>query len=208
MKYIIKSAKTVEEAVENALLELDLQKEEVEVEVLEESSKGFLGLIGGKDAKVKVIEIKDIEKISREFLEEIINSMDLKADINIKKESDRLTIDILGINPDDKGIIIGKRGNTLDAIQYLLSIFINKDEDEYIKVTIDVEGYREKREKSLIKLAQRMAQKAISSKIKVKLEPMNPYERRIIHSTLQDNERIVTFSEGKDPFRRVVIQLK
>lgn len=208
MKYIIESAKTVEEAIEKALLELNLEREQVEVDILDEGSKGFLGLIGARDAQVKLTEIKNIENMSREFLQKIIESMDLEASIDIKHEKDNLNIDIVGIDPEDKGIIIGKRGNTLDAIQYLLSIFINKDEDEYIRVTIDIEGYREKRKNTLIRLAQRMAQKAISSKIKVKLEPMNPYERRIIHFTLQDYKEITTYSEGKDPYRRVVIKLK
>ena len=208
MKYIIKSAKTVEEAIKKALLELNLKESEVDIEILEEGSRGFLGLIGNKDAEVKVTEIRNIEKLSREFLEKIIESMNLKADIDIKKEKNKLNIDIVGINPAEKGIIIGKRGNTLDAIQYLLSIFINKEEDEYIKIYLDIEGYRRKRETTIVRLAQKMAQKAISIKSEVKLEPMNPYERRIIHSTLQDYEGIKTYSEGNDPYRRVVIQVK
>ena len=208
MNYIIKSAKTVEDAVNEAIKELNLNKDQVEIEVLEEGSKGFLGLIGTKDARVKVTELKNIEKLSKEFLEKIIVSMDLEATVDVKREKKTLIIDIKGIDPEQKGIIIGKRGNTLDAMQYLLSIFVNKDEEDYIKVVLDIEGYREKREVTLVRLAQRMADKATSSKIPVKLEPMNPYERRIIHSTLQDNESVATFSEGNDPFRRVVIQAK
>ncbi|OLS02714.1 RNA-binding cell elongation regulator Jag/EloR [Tissierella creatinophila] len=208
MKYIIKSAKTFEEAKKEALSELKLEEHEVEIEVLEEASKGLFGLIGARDAKIKVTEIRNIEKLSKEFLEKVINSMDLKASIDIKREDNNLFVDIQGINPDDKGIIIGKRGNTLDALQYILSLFVNKEEGEYIKVILDVEGYRQKREITLVRLAQRMADKAISSKIQVKLEPMNPYERRIIHSTLQENKDIKTFSEGNDPYRRVVIQAK
>lgn len=208
MKYIIKSSKTVEEAVKDALLELNLKREEVEVEVLEEASRGFLGLIGTKDAKVKVTEIKNIEKMSEEFLQRMIQAMDLEASIEIKREKDVLSVDIVGIDPDDKGIIIGKRGNTLDAMQYLLSIFVNKEEEKYVKVVLDIEGYRKKREITLIKLAEKMAQKAVSIKGKVKLEPMNPYERRIIHFTLQDYKGVTTFSEGNEPFRRVVIQAK
>lgn len=208
MKYIIKSAKTVEEAKRAALEELNLEEHEVEVEVLEEGSRGFLGLIGTKDAEVKVTEIKNIEKMAKEFLEKIIVSMDLEATVDVKRKKKDLIIDIVGINPDDKGIIIGKRGNTLDAMQYLLSLFVNKEEDDYIKVVLDIEGYREKRENTLIRLAQRMAEKAISTDRQVKLEPMNPYERRIIHSTLQHVDGVQTFSEGKDPYRRVVIEKK
>ena len=208
MNYIIKSAKTVEEAIRQSLVELDLDREKVEVEVLEEGSRGFLGLIGTKDAKIKVSEIKDIEKLAKDFLGKLVSSMDLEATIDIKRQRNTLFIDIRGIDSDDKGIVIGKRGNTLDALQYLLSLFINKEEEDYIKIVLDIEGYREKREKTLIMLAHRMAEKAVSSNIQVKLEPMNPYERRMIHSTLQANDKIQTFSEGKEPYRRIVIQKK
>ncbi len=208
MNYIIKNAKTVEEATRQALLELNLERDQVQIEVLEEASRGFFGIIGAKDAKIKVSEIKDIEKLAKEFLEKIVSSMDLEASIDTKREKNTLFIDIKGIDPDDKGIIIGKRGNTLDAMQYLLSLFINKEEEDYMKIVLDIEGYREKREKTLIMLAQRMAEKAVSSSIQVKLEPMNPYERRIIHSALQSHKKIQTFSEGNEPYRRIVIQKK
>lgn len=208
MKSIIKSAKTIDEAINDALEELDLKRDQVEVEVLEEGSKGFLGLIGGKDARVKLVEIRNVENIAGEFLEKAITSMNLKADIDIKLQGNDLFVDILGIDPDDKGIIIGKRGNTLDALQYLLSLVVNRGEDNYIKVVVDIEGYRKKREITLKRLAERMAQKAIATKKQVKLEPMNPYERRIIHSTLQSFNEIKTYSEGNDPYRRVVIQVK
>lgn len=208
MKYIIKSAKTVEIAISEALLELNLNREEVEVEVLEEAKNGLFGLIGTKDATIKVSEIKNIEKLSKEFLRKIVHTMNLEATIEVKRDKNILNIDIVGIDPEEKGIIIGKRGNTLDAMQYLLSIFVNKEEEDYIKVILDIEGYRKKREITLTRLAQKMAQKAIATKVKVKLEPMNPYERRIIHSTLQDYKEITTFSEGNDPYRRVVIELK
>lgn len=208
MNYIIKSAKTVEEAIKQTLSELNLEREQVEVEILEEASRGFFGLIGAKDAKIKVSEIKNIEKLAKEFLEKIVTSMDLEASIETKREKNTLFIDVKGIDPDDKGIIIGKRGNTLDAMQYLLSLFINKEEEDYIKIVLDIEGYREKREKTLVRLAQRMSDKAVSNGIQVKLEPMNPYERRIIHSTLQSNRKIKTFSEGNEPYRRVVIEKK
>ncbi len=208
MKYIIKSAKTVEIAISEALLELNLNREEVEVEVLEEAKNGLFGLIGTKDATIKVSEIKNIEKLSKEFLRKIVHTMNLEATIEVKRDKNILNIDIVGIDPEEKGIIIGKRGNTLDAMQYLLSISVNKEEEDYIKVILDIEGYRKKREITLTRLAQKMAQKAIATKVKVKLEPMNPYERRIIHSTLQDYKEITTFSEGNDPYRRVVIELK
>src|SRR5699024_10386100 len=121
MKYVIKEGKSVEEAIDSALLELDANNDEVEVEVLEESSKGFLGFIGIKDAKVKVSIIKDLETISREFLNKILNYMNIEANIDIERKEDSISIDINNIKSRDKGIIIGKRGNTLDAVQYLLS---------------------------------------------------------------------------------------
>ena len=206
MEYIIKSAKTVDDAINEALLELGTEKEDVEVEIIDEGSKGFLGLIGGRDAEVKVIKVKKIEELAKEFLEKIVESMSLEASVKTKRENNNLIIDVVGINPKNKGIIIGKRGKTLDAIQYLLSIYVNKEEEEYIKVIMDIEGYRKKRKKSLIRLAKRMANKSLSSGRKVILEPMNPYERRIIHSTLQNFKGVETFSEGEDPYRRVVIK--
>lgn len=208
MKYIIKEAKTVDEAIEVALLELKVKREDVEIEILEEASKGILGLIGVKDARVKVTVVKDLISLSQEFLDKIIKSMDILASVQIVEESDKLLVEITDVNSRDKGILIGKRGNTLDSLQYLLSLYVNRDSDEYKKVILDIEGYRKKRENTLIKLAKRMADKAIRNKRVVKLEPMNPYERRVIHSCLQDYEGVTTYSEGTDPYRRIVIQAK
>lgn len=208
MNYIIKEAKTVDEAIEDALLELKVKREDVEIEVLEEASKGILGLIGVKDAKVKVTVVKNLAKLAQEFLDKLIKSMDIIAEVDVVEEADKLLVEISEVNPRDKGILIGKRGNTLDSLQYLLSLHINKDNDQYKKVILDIEGYREKREQTLIRLAKRMADKAIKNKRVVKLEPMNPYERRIIHSSLQDYEGVTTYSEGRDPYRRIVIQAK
>ncbi len=132
----------------------------------------------------------------------------IKGNAIVKKEDKTLFVEIVNISSSDMGIVIGKRGNTLDAIQYLLSLVINKDRDDYIKVIIDVKGYRERREETLIRLANKMANKAKYSQRPVKLEPMNPYERRIIHSALQNVDGINTYSEGEDPYRRVVIQAK
>ena len=117
-----------------------------------------------------------------------------------------MLINITNVNSRDKGILIGKRGNTLDALQYLISLYINRGNEEYVKIILDIEGYREKREETLIRLAKRMADTAIRNRRKVKLEPMNPYERRIIHSSLQDYKGVTTYSEGKDPYRRIVIE--
>ncbi len=208
MRSIVKMSKTVEEATDMALKELGVNKEDVHVEVLEEPSKGLFGLIGSKDAVVKVTVINDpVEKVKK-FLSRILSYMKIKGDCMAKKEGSCLYVEIVDISSSDTGIVIGKRGNTLDAIQYLLSLVINKDREDYIKVIVDVKGYRKRREDTLIKLANKMAQKAKYSNRPVKLEPMNPYERRIIHSALQHVDGIDTHSEGEDPYRRVVIQAK
>jgi spoIIIJ-associated protein len=208
MRYVIKQSGTVEDAINEALLELEVSREDVEVEIIEEASRGLFGLIGSKEAIVKVMVVNDAVHIAKEFLDNVFFYMSVSADTEISKDDDVLRIDITNVNPSDKGIIIGKRGNTLDAIQYLLSLTINKDRDDYIRVTLDIEDYRKKREETLVRLAERMADKARKSRRPVKLEPMNPYERRIIHSALQDFEEVTTYSEGSEPYRRVVIQVK
>lgn len=208
MKSVVKLGKTVDEAVQEALIELNAKEEDVEIEIIEEPSKGFLGLIGTKDATVKVSVVYDPKEIADVFLTKVLNSMDIDAAIIIKRKDDKLFIDITDISSTDKGIVIGKRGNTLDAIQYLLNIAINRNKDSYIKVIIDIEGYRDKREQTLIRLASKMAEKSKHTKRPIKLEPMNPYERRIIHFALQKVQNVTTYSEGKEPYRRVVIQSK
>ncbi len=208
MKSVIKIAKTIEEAIEQALIELDASEEDVEIKVIDEPSKGFFGLIGTKDAKVEVTIVYDPVQIADDFLSKLLSTMDIQAVNVINKDRKRLMIDITEISSTDKGIIIGKRGNTLDAIQYLISLAINKGKSKYLRVVVDTEGYRDKREKTLIKLANRMADKSKHSNRPVKLEPMNPYERRIIHFALQKVNGVSTYSEGEEPYRRVVIQAK
>lgn len=208
MRSVVKVSKTVDEAVDIALGELGVSKEDVHVEVLEEPSKGLFGLIGTKDATVKVTVVNDPVEIAENFLNKILLSMKIKGSCLVRREDSCLFIDIINIGSSDMGIVIGKRGNTLDAIQYLLSLTVNRNRDNYIKVIVDIKGYRKKREETLIRLANKMADKARYSKRPVKLEPMNPYERRIIHSALQHVNDITTHSEGDDPYRRVVIQAK
>ncbi len=218
MKCVEKTAKTVDEAVELALIELNIKKENAKIEVLEEPSKGFLGFIGSKDAKVKVEEI--IEKVVEEksnieddkkkaygFLRNVLDAMDMKAEIKIKEDSNNLNIDFIGPR---MGIIIGRRGQTLDALQYLSALVVNKDKgrDNYTRVILDTENYRKKREETLIRLAKRLAGKAVRTNRRVELEPMNPYERRIIHFTLQDYPGVITYSEGEEPYRKVIIACK
>lgn len=205
MKFVVKTSKTVEEALKEALVELNAAEKDVEVEIIEEPSKGLFGIIGTKEAKIKVTLKNDPEEIADKFLENVLKGMGIVALQDVVLKGDTLHVDINHISSSDMGILIGKRGNTLDSLQYLLSLAVNKDRDEYLKVVLDTEGYRQKREETLKKLAKKMADKALYSKRPVELEPMNPYERRIIHSALQNVNGVSTYSEGTEPYRRVVI---
>ncbi|MDV3427920.1 MAG: protein jag [Bacillota bacterium] len=206
MKSIEITGRTVEDAISNALKELKLDREKVDIEVLEEGSKGIFKLLGAKPARIKATVKRDYLYEAKTFLRDILDKMDLKCEIRVKEEDELVKINLNGPN---MGILIGHRGETLDAVQYLVSLVVNKDhEEEYKRVIIDTENYRLKREETLKRLASRLAFKVKSTGKYVKLEPMNPYERRIIHSALQNNEYITTYSEGEEPFRRVVIDLK
>lgn len=208
MRFVIKQSKTIDEAVKEALLELKAREDQVEIEIIEEPSKGIFGLIGVKEAVVKVTLTYDPVEEATSFLTRVLDSMKIGAKPEVNIDGDVLTVDIYNVDPSDMGILIGKRGNTLDSLQYLLSLVINKGNSDYLKVLIDVEGYRKKREETLIRLANKMADKAKYSKRPIKLEPMNPYERRIIHFSLQNTIGITTYSEGDEPYRRVVINTK
>jgi spoIIIJ-associated protein len=208
MKSVTIEKTTVEEAVSAALAELEAEKEDVEIEVIKEPSKGLLGFLGNKVAKVKVTVINGPEEKSKKFFDILLKKMNVDADLKIEMVDNVLKADIVRINEDDKGIIIGKRGKNLDEIQFLLNLIVNKGKQNYIRVIFNVEDYREKREETLKRLANKMADKCRYYRHKVRLEPMNPYERRIIHSTLQEEKDIVTYSEGEEPYRKVVIDLK
>lgn len=199
---------TVDEAVSSALKELEVEINEVEVEVLKEPSKGLLSFFGSKLAKVKVTVTNGPEEKTRNFFDILLKKMKIKAEFEIKFSENILKVDIVKIDEDDKGIIIGKRGKNLDEIQFLLNLIINKGRESYIRVVFNVEDYRQKREETLKRLAKKMAEKCRYYNHKVKLEPMNPYERRIIHSTLQEEKDIITYSEGNEPYRKVVIDRK
>lgn len=206
MKTIEMTGRTVEEAISNALDELKLDRDMVNIQVLEEGNKGIFRLIGVKPARVKATVKRNYIYDAKTFLKDILDNMDLKCEIKAEEENDTLKINLNGPN---MGILIGHRGETLDAIQYLVSLVVNRDhEEEYKRVILDTENYRLKREETLKRLASRLAFKVKTTGKYVKLEPMNPYERRIIHSALQNNENITTYSEGDEPFRRVVIDLK
>ncbi|SKA91445.1 spoIIIJ-associated protein [Clostridium sp. USBA 49] len=206
MKIIEMTGKTVDEAIKNALDELKITKDKIEVEVLDEGSKGLFKFIGAKPAKIRVKVKRDYTYEAKSFLREILNAMNIKAEIKIKEDNDTINISLTG---PDMGIIIGYRGETLDALQYLVSLVINKgNETNYKRVVLDTENYRAKREETLRKLANKVANTVKRTGKLIKLEPMNPYERRIIHSALQNNPFVDTYSEGEEPYRRVVINLK
>ena len=206
MKMLEMTGRTVSEALENALKELKLTEDRIEYEVLDEGSKGFLNLIGAKPAKILVKVKKDYKEDVRLFLRNILDNMKVQAEIRIREEKDVINIDLTG---PKMGIIIGYRGETLDSLQYLASLVVNKDHDiSYKKVVLDVENYRKKREETLIRVAEKTAYKVRKTRRPYKLEPMNPYERRIIHSALQDNKYVYTFSEGDEPHRRIVVDIK
>ena len=262
MNYVIKTGKTVDEAVREALNELNITRDNAEIEVLDEGQKGFLGLIGSKDATVKVwpkvdetksilneifneeiepetsqevvqntydeLELEDEEvstgevqmeeaiktldeeneeilSAAREFLGKILETLELDNIVEMELEDNTLNVNVNG-DENRLGILIGKRGVTLDSIQYILNLIVNKKSSRYIRVNLDSSGYRDKRKKTLENLAGKMANKVLKTGRSIKLEPMNSYERKIIHTALQDFEGVLTHSEGKDPFRKVVIQ--
>lgn len=205
MDEIRKSGKTIEDAVAAALTELEATKEEVSVIVIEEPSKGFLGVFGGKDAVVLVRKNFNPERAADNFLREVFLSMGLIVKIETQLKDKHLLINLTGA---DMGILIGKRGQTLDALQYLVNLVVNKNSNSYLSVMLDTENYRQRRKETLESLAFNLAKKVKHTKKNVVLEPMNPYERRIIHSALQNDRFVTTFSEGEEPYRNVVITLK
>jgi spoIIIJ-associated protein len=203
MESVEKTAKTVEEAITDALIELGATRDEVEIEIIEKGSKGFLGLVGNKDARVLVKKKKDLANCAVEFLEDIFTQMGLSVKIDAEKnDNHQLLITFYGEN---MGILIGKRGQTLDALQYLVNLVINRGQEQYVHVTLDTENYRQRRKETLENLARNLAKKAKQTKRRVQLEPMTPYERRIIHATLQNDRFVKTHSEGEEPYRKVVI---
>ncbi len=201
MKTIEMVGKTVDDAVNAALAELNAKKEDVDVEVLEEGSKGFLGM-GSKDAKVRVSLKCTPQNKAVDFLSGLFDVWGLNVRISTELDGDVLKVELEG---DDMGVVIGKRGETLDALQHLTSLNVNTGDGDFVKVSLDTEGYREKRVKTLESLAAKLASKVAKTRHNVTLEPMNSYERRIIHASLQDNEFVTTYSVGQSPNRKVVI---
>jgi len=208
MKWVEKTGKTVEEAVNLALSELKVPRDRVRVVVLEENSKGLLKFFGGKQAKVRVEVLDDEINLLRNFLNDVIRAMDVKIDFDISNKEGFVNVNFNGPNV---GLLIGRRGETLNALQFLANLVVNKnrsDSKNTVKVILDAEQYRRKREETLRRLANSMAQKVLRTGKNVKLEPMTSYERMIIHTTLQNHPQVYTYSEGEEPNRRVIIALK
>ncbi|MCK8826840.1 protein jag [Natroniella acetigena] len=205
MERVIVTGETIQKALTKGVEKLGVGKKDVDYEVLEEAKSGFLGLFGKKDAKLEVIKRLNKTELAKNFLEEIIEQMELDLTIKvIDKDSTnkRITLDITG---DELGIIIGYRGKTLNSLQYLTNLAVNKGNSEYVRIIVDAEGYRERREKTLEKLAFRMAKKAKKKRRRVMLDPMPAHERKVIHRALQNKSGISTYSEGEEPYRKVVI---
>lgn len=206
MRSVEKSARTIEEAIDEAIDELGVERSRVDVEVLEEGNKGFLGIIGGRLARVRVTAKDEREekiKVGMEFLKGLLELLEIPADLTQNEAADgAVQFDIAG---EQLGLIIGRRGQTLDAVQYLVNLVANKGDGEWIRFMLDAAGYREKRDMALEELARRMAGRVKKQRRRAVLEPMNARERRIVHMALADDTSVATHSEGEEPYRRIVI---
>ena len=206
MEFIEVSAKTVDDAITEASIKLGTTSDKIEVEVIEKGSTGFLG-IKSKPAIIKARKKNDTVDNIREFLENVFSAMNMDVTIDIKKAEDDKVYEV-ELSGKEMGLLIGKRGQTLDSLQYLTNLAVNKHSDGYIKVKLDTEDYRQRRKDTLENLAKNIAYKVKRTKRPVSLEPMNPFERRVIHSALQGDRYVETHSEGEEPFRHVVVTLK
>ncbi len=206
MEFIEVSAKTVSDAITEACQKLTVTSDKLEYEVIEEGSAGFLG-IGSKPAMIRARVKSSVEDKAKDFLRDVFEAMNMIVVVDVKYDEYENTMDI-DLGGDDMGILIGKRGQTLDSLQYLVSLVVNKDAENYIRVKVDTENYRQRRKETLENLAKNISYKVKRTKRPVSLEPMNPYERRIIHSALQNDKYVTTHSEGEEPYRHVVVVLK
>ena len=206
MEYTKFSAKTVNDAITEACKALGVTSDKLDYKVVEEGSNGFLG-IGAKDAQIEAAVKNSVSDVASDFLKDVFAAMNIIVVVDVKynAENNEMNIDLSG---DDMGALIGKRGQTLDSLQYLVSLVVNKGNEDYIRVKVDTENYRERRKSTLENLAKNMAYKVKRTRRPLHLEPMNPYERRIIHSALQNDKFVTTHSEGEEPYRHVVITLK
>ena len=221
-------SKNIDDAISKALGQFSVSREDIEVEVIKEPTKGFLGLIGSKDGiyKITVKQKEEVTKevdinthikietkqdltdidVAKDFISNIMNNLNIDADVDVRQEKNVIKVNITG---KDAACLIGRRGETLDSIQFLAGLALNKaNKDSHCKILVDIENYRSKREDSLIRYANKVAREVAKTRKTKKLDYMNPYERRIIHSTLQNDKFVKTYSEGVDPYRRLVIEYK
>ncbi|WP_058309194.1 RNA-binding cell elongation regulator Jag/EloR [Gracilibacillus massiliensis] len=205
MRQLTATGQTVEEAVQSALRQLNITEDQAKVEVIDEGKKGIFGLFGSKRAIVKVSKDEDpVEKLQK-YIESIISEFNVDVKITIKVEQNVVTFQLTG---ERIALLIGKRGQTLNAIQYLAQLAMHQYADKYYTVVVDAEGYRERRKETLISLAERLAERASRTNRDVKIEPMPSYERKVIHTALQQNNAVETDSQGTEPNRYVVIKPK
>ena len=200
------TGKTVDDAITEALINLETTSDKIEYEVIEKGSSGLLGMFN-KPAKIRARKKASMTDNVRKFIEDVLSSMGISAELDIKFDEIEKSLEINMEGPEMR-LLIGKRGQTLDSLQYLVSLVANKESEDYIRVKLDTENYRERRKKTLENLAKNIAFKVKRTKRYVALEPMNPYERRIIHSYLQNDKYVTTRSEGEEPYRKVIISLK
>lgn len=199
-------SKSREEAIQKALVEFNVKENDIEVKELEAPSKGFLGFIGAKEGLYEITAIERETDVAKTFIETLLKNSKVDAKVEVVQEDNLIKVNIKG---DEAACLIGRRGDTLDSIQFLTGLALNKiNKDSHTRVLVDIENYREKREQSLIRYANKMAREVAKTKKTKKLDYMNPYERRIIHSALQNDKYVITYSEGTDPHRRLVIEYK
>lgn len=206
MEFIEVSAKTVDDAITESLVKLGTTSDKIEYEIIEKGSSGFLG-IGSRPALIKVRKKSEVEDYVYDFLYNVFLAMNMEVEILINKSEDGKNVDV-ELKGEEMGVLIGKRGQTLDSLQYLTNLAVGKQVNEYVKVKIDTEDYRKRRRDTLENLAKNIAYKVKRTKRSVSLEPMNPFERRVIHSALQNDRYVNTHSEGEEPYRHVVVTLK
>lgn len=208
-EYVEVTAKTVNEAITEACRKFGVTSDRLDYQIVEEGSSGFLG-IGSKPAVIKAavkIEKLSVDELAKNFLRDVFGAMNMEVAVEVRYDEEGKMMDI-ELSGEEMGVLIGKRGQTLDSLQYLVSLVVNKEIDEYVRVKVDTEDYRKRRRETLENLAKNIAYKVKKTRRPVSLEPMNPYERRIIHSALQNDKYISTHSEGDEPFRRVVVTYK
>ncbi|ABS24206.1 RNA-binding cell elongation regulator Jag/EloR [Bacillus cytotoxicus] len=205
MSIITAKGQTVELAVQDALRQLKVSKEQVDINIIDEGKRGFLGLIGNRPAVVEVIVKKDPVQEAEEYLRNVVQAMGVDVAITKKVKGRDVEFILSGKNV---GVLIGKRGHTLNSLQYLTNLVANRSTKQYVGITIDAENYRSKRKDTLESLAYRLAKQVASTKKNVVLEPMPSFERKIIHQALANHPNVITSSEGKDPHRHVVISPK